>query len=109
MTEFVYCHTQRTKLIISFGFIQTNKAPQLYMLQARYMSGERGGGRKGFLGELLDNIKQELSKNKEMKENIKKFREEAKKLEESDALKQARRKYVSSCQTDSSCFSKCLI
>lgn len=61
------------------------------------MSGERGGGRKGFLGEFLDNLKQELSKNKEMKENIQKFRDEAKKLEESDALKQARRKYVSSC------------
>lgn len=43
----------------------------------------------------MDNLKQELSKNKEMKENIKKFREEAKKLEESEALKQARRKYVS--------------
>uniref|UniRef100_A0A8C2PVW1 Mitochondrial import inner membrane translocase subunit TIM44 n=1 Tax=Cyprinus carpio TaxID=7962 RepID=A0A8C2PVW1_CYPCA len=59
--------------------------------QARFMSS--GGGRRGFLGEFLDNLKQELSKNKEMKENIKKFREEAKKLEESDALKQARRKY----------------
>lgn len=59
------------------------------------MSGERGGGRKGFLGEFLDNLKQELNKNKEMKENIRKFREEAKRLEESDALKQARRKYVS--------------
>lgn len=61
-------------------------------MQARFMSS--GGGRKGFLGEFLDNLKQELSKNKEMKENIKKFREEAKKLEESEALKQARRKYV---------------
>uniref|UniRef100_A0A1A7Y0P0 Mitochondrial import inner membrane translocase subunit TIM44 n=1 Tax=Iconisemion striatum TaxID=60296 RepID=A0A1A7Y0P0_9TELE len=61
--------------------------------QVRYLSGERGGGRKGFLGEFLDNLKQELNKNKEMKENIKKFREEAKKLEESDALQQARRKY----------------
>ncbi|XP_056304321.1 mitochondrial import inner membrane translocase subunit TIM44 [Danio aesculapii] len=59
--------------------------------QVRLMSS--GGGRKGFLGEFLDNLKQELSKNKEMKENIKKFREEAKKLEESEALKQARRKY----------------
>ncbi|XP_051550661.1 mitochondrial import inner membrane translocase subunit TIM44 [Myxocyprinus asiaticus] len=57
--------------------------------QVRFMS----GGRKGFLGEFLDNLKQELSKNKEMTENIKKFREEAKKLEESEALKQARRKY----------------
>lgn len=62
-------------------------------LQIRHLSADRGGGRKGFLGEFLDNIKQELNKNKEMKENIKKFREEAKKLEESDALKQARRKY----------------
>ncbi|XP_026052923.1 mitochondrial import inner membrane translocase subunit TIM44-like isoform X1 [Carassius auratus] len=59
--------------------------------QARFMSS--GGGRRGFLGEFMDNLKQELSKNKEMKENIKKFREEAKKLEESEALKQARRKY----------------
>ncbi|XP_033821729.1 mitochondrial import inner membrane translocase subunit TIM44 [Periophthalmus magnuspinnatus] len=63
------------------------------LLHIRCLSADRGGGRKGFLGELLDNIKQELNKNKEMKENIKKFREEAKKLEESDALKQARRKY----------------
>ncbi|XP_053738799.1 mitochondrial import inner membrane translocase subunit TIM44 [Synchiropus splendidus] len=70
-----------------------SQVPQSAVLQVRYLSGERGGGRKGFLGEFLDNLKQELSKNKEMKENIKKFREEAKKLEESDALKQARRKY----------------
>ncbi|XP_076009662.1 mitochondrial import inner membrane translocase subunit TIM44 [Genypterus blacodes] len=61
--------------------------------QVRYLSGEKGAGKKGFLGEFLDNLKQELNKNKEMKENIKKFRDEAKKLEESDALQQARRKY----------------
>ncbi|XP_041533987.1 mitochondrial import inner membrane translocase subunit TIM44 [Chionomys nivalis] len=53
------------------------------------------GNRKGFLSGLLDNIKQELAKNKEMKESIKKFRDEAKKLEESDALQEARRKYKS--------------
>ncbi|XP_014324810.1 mitochondrial import inner membrane translocase subunit TIM44 [Xiphophorus maculatus] len=70
-----------------------SRSSQPPLLQVRYMSGEKGGGRKGFLGEFLDNLKQELNKNKEMKENIKKFREEAKKLEESDALKQARRKY----------------
>lgn len=51
-------------------------------------------GRKGFLGEFVDNLRQEFNKNQEMKENIKKFREEAKKLEESDALQQARKKYV---------------
>ncbi|CAG5896875.1 mitochondrial import inner membrane translocase subunit TIM44-like isoform 2-T2 [Menidia menidia] len=59
-------------------------------LQIRYASGP-----KGFLGELVNNIRQEFSKNQEMKENIKKFREEAKRLEESDALQQARRKYKS--------------
>lgn len=42
----------------------------------------------------MDNLRQEFSKNQEMKDNIKRFREEAKKLEESDALQQARRKYV---------------
>lgn len=66
---------------------------QSCQLQKRCLSADRGGGRRGFLGEFLDNIKQELNKNKDMKENIKKFRDEAKKLEESDALKQARRKY----------------
>jgi import inner membrane translocase subunit TIM44 len=50
--------------------------------------------RKGFLGGFVDNLKEEFNKNKEMKDTIKKFREEAKKLEESDALKQAREKYV---------------
>ncbi|XP_030630542.1 mitochondrial import inner membrane translocase subunit TIM44-like [Chanos chanos] len=63
-------------------------------LQQRYSSGG-GGGRKGLLGEFVDSLKQELHKNKEMKENIRKFREEAKRLEESDALQQARRKYKS--------------
>ncbi|XP_028297774.1 mitochondrial import inner membrane translocase subunit TIM44-like [Gouania willdenowi] len=58
--------------------------------QVRYSS-----GRKGFLGEFVDNLRQEFSKNQEMKENIKKFREEAKRLEESDALQQARKKYKS--------------
>ncbi|XP_075877186.1 mitochondrial import inner membrane translocase subunit TIM44-like [Nelusetta ayraudi] len=57
-------------------------------VQVRYAS-----GRKGFLGEFVDNLRQEFSKNQEMKDNIKRFREEAKKLEESDALQQARRKY----------------
>lgn len=80
--------------MLCFLFIP-NKVPHSTLLQVRYLSGEKGGGRKGFLGEFLDNLKQELNKNKEMKENIRKFREEAKKLEESDALKQARRKYVS--------------
>ncbi|XP_078054601.1 mitochondrial import inner membrane translocase subunit TIM44 isoform X1 [Mustelus asterias] len=50
-------------------------------------------GKKGFLSGLLDSIKQELAKNKEMKDSIKKFRDEAKRLEESEALQRARKKY----------------
>lgn len=47
----------------------------------------------GFLSKFVDNIKQEIQKNKEMKESLKKFREEAEKLEQSDALKSARKKF----------------
>lgn len=81
------------------------KGPQPPLSQVRHLSREQGGGRKGFLGEFLDNLKQELNKNKEMKENLRKFREEAKKLEESDALQQARRKYVSNQQLHHICMS----
>ncbi|CAG0892883.1 unnamed protein product [Darwinula stevensoni] len=47
----------------------------------------------GFFGQFIDNIKQEMERNKEMKENVKKFREEAQKLEQSEALRSARKKY----------------
>jgi len=61
-------------------------------LQARFYSA--GGGKQpGFVSKFLDNIRQEFTKNKDMKDSISKFREEAKKLEESEALKQARRKF----------------
>lgn len=50
---------------------------------------------KGFLGQIFDNLKEELDKSKEMKENLRKFREEAQKLEDSEALKKARKKFVS--------------
>jgi len=43
----------------------------------------------------MDNIKEEFNKNKDIKDNIKKFRDQAKKLEDSDALKEARDKYKS--------------
>ncbi|KAF7236377.1 Mitochondrial import inner membrane translocase subunit TIM44 [Varanus komodoensis] len=64
--------------------------PALELYQSRSYS---SGGRKGFISGFVENIKQELAKNKEMKESIKKFRDEAKKLEESEALQEARRKY----------------
>lgn len=46
--------------------------------------------KSGFFGKFVSNIKEELAKNKEMKENLRKFREEAEKLEHSEALKKAR-------------------
>jgi len=49
--------------------------------------------RPSFARNLWENLKAEYDKNKEMKESLSKFREEAKKLEESDALKEARRKF----------------
>lgn len=49
--------------------------------------------RPGFLSQFVENIKQDMQKSKEMKESLKKFREEAEKLEQSDALKSARQKF----------------
>lgn len=46
-----------------------------------------------FLSRLYDNFREEMAKNKEMKESLKKFREEAEKLEQSDALRAARQKF----------------
>lgn len=49
--------------------------------------------RPSFLSRIVTNLKSEFEKNKEMKENLKKFREEAQKLEHSDALQSARKKF----------------
>ncbi|GBM64398.1 Mitochondrial import inner membrane translocase subunit TIM44 [Araneus ventricosus] len=49
--------------------------------------------RKSFFSRVVENIKEDIAKNKEMKENLKKFREEAEKLEKSEALQKARQKY----------------
>lgn len=51
------------------------------------------GGKHNFFTKFIDNIKQEMAKNKEMKQSLKKFREEAEKLEQSDALQKARTKF----------------
>ena len=45
------------------------------------------------MSRVIDNLRQEMAKNKEMKENLKKFREEAEKLENTEALKKAREKF----------------
>ena len=53
------------------------------------------GKRPGFFQNVIENLKSEYSKNQEMQESLKKFRQEAQKLEESEALKEARRKFES--------------
>ena len=53
------------------------------------------GRRPGFFSNIVENLKSEYSKSKEMQDSLKKFREEAQKLEESEALKEARRKFES--------------
>uniref|UniRef100_W5MAA0 Mitochondrial import inner membrane translocase subunit TIM44 n=1 Tax=Lepisosteus oculatus TaxID=7918 RepID=W5MAA0_LEPOC len=87
------CARRSLLLLSSRPCVSSFQKPHVYRIcgspaaspQVRYAS-QGGGGRKGFLSEFVDGLKQELSKNKEMKENIRKFREEAKKLEESEFL-----------------------
>ncbi|GFR05613.1 mitochondrial import inner membrane translocase subunit TIM44 [Trichonephila clavata] len=49
--------------------------------------------RKGLFSRIVENIKEDINRNKEMKENLKKFRAEAEKYEKSEALQKARQKY----------------
>ncbi|GFT18079.1 mitochondrial import inner membrane translocase subunit TIM44 [Nephila pilipes] len=58
--------------------------------QVRYYSAPE---RKSFFSRIVENIKDDMNRNKEMKENLKKFREEAEKFEKSEALQKARQKY----------------
>ena len=51
--------------------------------------------RPSFLGNILKNLKNEYEKSSQMQESLKKFREDAQKLEESEALQEARRKFKS--------------
>ncbi|KAK0422205.1 hypothetical protein QR680_007430 [Steinernema hermaphroditum] len=49
--------------------------------------------RKNFLSNLVDNIKEEMAKNKELEENKRQLDQRLKELNDSDALKDARRKF----------------
>lgn len=51
----------------------------------------KGGG--GFLGNLMDNIREEMQKNKDLEANLKKLKAETERLEQSEALQKAREKY----------------
>ncbi|XP_046551523.1 mitochondrial import inner membrane translocase subunit TIM44-like [Haliotis rubra] len=69
--------------------VQQNSPLDVRLSQSSAMS----GGRRSFISQFLDNIKQEIAKNKEMKDNLKKFKEETDKLEQSDAIRKARQKF----------------
>ena len=47
---------------------------------------------KSLMGKIVDNIKQEVEQDRELKQNLDKFREERRILEESEALTKARSK-----------------
>lgn len=65
--------------------------PSMQGLSIRFYSNP--ARRPSFFSQFLENVKQEMQKNKEMKESLKKFREEAEKLEQSEALRSARQKF----------------
>ncbi|GIY89283.1 mitochondrial import inner membrane translocase subunit TIM44 [Caerostris darwini] len=74
-----------------YPFLYQNSERCVLLNQDRLFSSQEG--RKGFFARVVDNIKEDMSRNKEMKENLRKFREEAEKLEKSEALQKARKKY----------------
>lgn len=43
-----------------------------------------------FLGKIIENLRDELSRNQKMKESLKEFRKDMEKLEKSEALQKAR-------------------
>lgn len=63
------------------------------MLTRLTYSTRRYASRKSFYERVVDNLKSEWSQNKEIKENLEKFRKETQKLEETESLKQAREKF----------------
>ncbi|XP_050401166.1 mitochondrial import inner membrane translocase subunit TIM44 [Patella vulgata] len=64
-----------------------------YHQPVRFMSSD--GKKRGFFQDLITNIKDELARNKEMKESLSKFKQETSKLEQSEAIQKARQKFDS--------------
>ena len=68
---------------------------QVLLTNAAFYSQNAPDRRPSFMKNVVTNLKEQFTKNTEMQESLKKFQEEAKKLEESEALKDARRKFDS--------------
>ena len=84
-------NSKKTTNLLSYRLCINNQELCTENYTYRYYSNQ--ARRPGFISKFVDNIKHEMQKNKEMKESLKKFREEAGKLEQSDALKSARQKF----------------
>ncbi|KAI3380712.1 hypothetical protein SNEBB_010296 [Seison nebaliae] len=73
---------------------QAKNRNNIYQFQQCHSSPISCSG-ENFLSKLINSIKSDFDKDKEMKDNIKKFRQEAQKLEETDTMKKMREKYDS--------------
>ena len=86
------CASAKNQFLIRIlSYLDLHLARTVEITQRFYSDGRR----PGFFSNIVENIKSEYSKSKEMQDSLKKFREEAQKLEESEALKEARRKFES--------------
>ena len=76
------------KLVKNWAFSENNFKQNIQRYEQH-----RHYSRKGFFENLVDNIKQEFSKDPELKKNIERFRQDSKELEDSEALQKAREKF----------------
>ncbi|CAG0887515.1 unnamed protein product, partial [Cyprideis torosa] len=74
---------------LKVAYQERPSAPRI-MPQIAYLSQQK---RPSFFGQFVENVRSGLEKDKQMKESLKKFRQEAEKLEHSEALKAARKKF----------------
>lgn len=87
-------HGQKNEFFSDLSRLQSSN--QVLLTSTRlYSSQNKPDQKPSFFGNILSNMKQEYEKNKDMQDSLKKFRNEAKKLEDSEALKEARRKFES--------------
>ncbi|KAK6027043.1 hypothetical protein OSTOST_06935, partial [Ostertagia ostertagi] len=70
-----------------------NNFDQTRRIQQTRWNSNANPQRKGFLGKLIDNVKEELEKNKELQEHQKQLKKRMEELNESEALKDARKKF----------------
>ncbi|PIO60105.1 hypothetical protein TELCIR_18405, partial [Teladorsagia circumcincta] len=71
-----------------------NNFDQTRRIQQTRWNSNANPQRKGFLGKLIENVKEELEKNKELQEHQKQLKKRMEELNESEALKDARKKFA---------------